>query len=575
MQKTITSLLCLLFVTSTFVYGQNREKLKNRSKRQLFYYDPIKKTKLESQGYYYVDELGETTERHDKWSFYNKKGELIEERNYHRNKLHGEVKTYYGANRVKNIGYFENGIQDSLYVAFHLSGDTSEVGYYHQGEPTGKWRYFYRDGHLKTVEEVIDSISYIWSFYAADSAHTQTVVDGNGEMAEYYTNGNLKSWYNYKDGLRHGKFEEASVHGYYLLKGSFLENQPDGKWEYFYYTGDLEKVSHYAKGKLHGNYRYYYDNGELSVAGQYEYGKKTGEWTWYTNSGVVDMKGNFKEDLQHGAWVYNYPSGKVSYRAKYKHGKKSGKWKYYYKNGKKFKVGHFDNDLKNGEWTTWYENGNTLMEGDYKNDLEEGLWKNYWENGQLKNQSTFTKGKLNGEWLSFYSNGIPLSKGNYDMGQKSGEWTEYFKNGRKSDITNYKVVEQKSKTKYGPMKDRVNRVSIKHGDFVSFSQKDFSKTQEGKYKNGEKHGTWTTYHKGGLLPAVIANYKKGELHGKMKTFEFRGNQIISEVNYKNGRKDGKAKVFDKDGKVVKEMTYENGVQIIEGTKSGSSFAPGR
>ena len=61
----------------------------------------------------------------------------------------------------------------------------------------------------------------------------------------------------------------------------------------------------------------------------------------------------------------------------------------------------------------------------------------------------------------------------------------------------------------------------------------------------------------------------------MQTFEFRGNQIISEVSYKNGLKHGKAKVFDKTGKVVKEMNYKDGIQIIEGTKSGSSFTPGK
>src|SRR5690554_2985044 len=123
------NILFVFFLVLTFHgYSQNK-KDNNLSKRQLFYYDPINKTKIESQGYYYVDELGETTERHGKWTFFNEKGEIAEERNYNRNKLHGEVKSYFGKNRLKNIGYFNNDLQDSLYVAFHVSGDTSEVGY--------------------------------------------------------------------------------------------------------------------------------------------------------------------------------------------------------------------------------------------------------------------------------------------------------------------------------------------------------------------------------------------------------------------------------------------------------------
>src|SRR5690554_6978515 len=115
-------------------------------------------------------------------------------------------------------------------------------------------------------------------------------------MADYYTNGRLKSWYNYKEGLRHDNFEEASFHCYYLMKGSFVMDQTDGKREYYYYTGDLEKITHYKDGKLDGEYIYYFDNGEVNVKGRFEAGQKSGEWTWFTNSGVVDMKGNFKND---------------------------------------------------------------------------------------------------------------------------------------------------------------------------------------------------------------------------------------------------------------------------------------
>ncbi|RFC55945.1 toxin-antitoxin system YwqK family antitoxin [Brumimicrobium aurantiacum] len=568
----------VLFVLFTFLmfngYSQSRKE-RNLSKRKTFYYDPGVRKMIESHGYYYSDDLGETTERHGKWSFFNREGSLVEVRHYDRNKLHGEVKTFYGNDSLRSIGYFHQDLQDSIYIEFSLMGDTSQVGYFNMGNPTGEWRYFYTDGALKMVEEIIDSTSYVWEFYGADSAHTQTIEEGNGAMATYFGNGRLESWYNYKDGIKHGEFEEASVRGYYLMKGAFKENKPEGKWEYYYYTGDLEKITHYKDGKLNGEYDYYYDNGQLNVEGQFEDGEKTGEWTWYTNSGVVDMQGKFKDGLQHGVWKYNYPNGELSYRAKFKEGLKEGKWTYYYKNGKKFKVGHFENDLKNGSWTTWYEDGTLLMEGDYIDDLEEGTWKNYWENGQLKNQSDFTNGKLNGEWLSFYSSGKPLSKGSYDHGQKTGEWLSYFDNGALKDVENFKVIEKKSKVKYGPMKDRKVRTSVLHGKTVSYSQKDYAKTQEGKYKNGEKHGKWIVYHKGGVLPAVISHYKNGELHGKMQTFEFRGNRIISEAEYKNGVKHGKVKIFDENGKVIKEQKFENGIQIIEGSSSGTSFSPGR
>lgn len=119
------------------------------------------------------------------------------------------------------------------------------------------------------------------------------------------------------------------------------------------------------------------------------------------------------------------------------------------------------------------------------------------------------------------------------------------------------------------MKGRTHRVSVEYGNYVVYSSKDFSKIQEGKYKNGKKEGEWITYHPGGVLSAVITHYKKGELSGKMKTYSFKGHQLKSVMNYKKGVLDGKTTIYDKDGKVSKVINYKNGSQV----KEGMSFTP--
>lgn len=551
--------------------AQKVEK-RNLTKRQYFFYD-VNKTQIESDGFYYVDDLGETTLRHGKWKFYDREGELQEVRNYYKNQLHGEVVLYFPNGKKNSIGYFKADVQDSVYREWDETGVLRQEGQYLDGKPVGTWNFYYRDGKQKMVEEVVDGTSYVWQFWLPDSLHTQTVTDGTGEIATYYTNGNLKEWYTYKDGLKDGPFEEASVYGYFLLKGSFKKNLPEGEWKYFYYTGDLEKTSVYKDGKLHGPYFYYYDNEQVNVEGQYENGLKTGTWTWYTKFGKIDMQGPFVNDLQHGDWIYNFPNGDLSYKAQYKNGLRQGTWEYFYENGAKFKVGTFENDKKNGNWKTWYENGTLLMDGDYKDNLEQGVWKNYWENGQLKNQTTFDDGQLHGDWFSYYSNGKQKTTGKYDKALKTGEWREYFDNGRLKDIENYKIVTQKSKINYGPMKDRDKRVSVRHGEFISYSAKDFQKTLEGNYKNDEKEGPWTAYHPGGKAPAMITNYKNGKLDGPTTSYTFRGNKIISEINYKDGLQHGAVKVYDKKGKLVKEEQYKNGIRVIEGTGSGTGFSP--
>lgn len=502
-------LLCTLLMSSFgFAQKVKREEL---SKKEYNFYD-YNKSRLESEGYYYVwpdKQKSITGLKHGQWKYYDKKGALVEVRNYYKNDLHGVVTTFYANGKKESEGYFVKGVQDSLYQFWNEMGNLEERGYFNEGEPSGKWEYFYRDGREKLVEFIDKGESRIESFWLPDEKHTQTVVNGTGLMETFYTNANLKSRYHYKNGIKDGPFVEAAVYGYIVVRGNFKENQKDGEWKYFYITGDLEKVVHYENGLLHGDYRYYFDSDTLQVKGQYEFGKKEGEWQWFTNQGVMDMGGSFQNDLQHGDWVYNYPTGELAYNAYYELGKKEGEWKYFYKDGSKFKVGNFKNDLKHGAWKTWYENGKLLMEGEYVEGKEEGIWKNYWDNGALKNEAEFKNGLLDGYWKSFFENGKPLSSGFYDENLKTGEWKTYFDNGRLKDVGNYKVIEKKSGTRVGPFKDKVERVSVKDGEWLSYSQKDYKLSLSGSYKKGEKHGEWIAYYPGGRILLICQPTKTG------------------------------------------------------------------
>lgn len=563
-----------LSATLSLTLSHAQEILKeNLTKKQSFYWD-FNKTKLQSIGAYYQDPLGTTTLKHGKWEYYDEDNHKIEVRNYYKDKLNGKVMLTYPNGKPRQEGYFAMDLQDSVYREWYENGNLSMEAFYKKGQLAGFKKTYYVDGRSQAVEEYIDLTRYVQEFWLPDSLHTQTVVKGNGEATYYFNTGTVKEWYTYKNGLPDGDFVERSIYGYDLLTGSFKEGKKEGVWKYFYYTGDLEKISTYVNDKLEGKYEYYYDNGKLNVEGYYKNGLKEGEWTWYTKQGGRDMTGTFKEGKQDGNWTYWHPTGEISYTAQYKADKKSGTWNYYYKNGAKFKTGQYDNDEKNGTWETWYENGKLLMSGKYVDGKEEGEWSNYWENGNLKNKSGFKGGALHGEWFSYYPNGKAKLTGKYKNGQKSGEWIDYFDNNKPKDIVTYKVIKKKSKIKYGPMKGHVVYESVKHGHSASFSQKDYKKTEEGDYKNGQKSGVWTAYYPGGKYPANTSSYKNGLLDGKMKEYDRKG-AIITEIDYKEGTKHGKMKIYDKKGKVIVEKRFDHGMQVIEGTQNGSgTFSPG-
>ena len=564
----------LLFIPSVLSAQEFEIEKENLTKKVSFFWD-INKAHIQTLGSYYKDEFGETTLKHGKWKYFDREGAIEEERTYYKDMLHGRTIMLYPNGKPRQEGYFYLDHQDSIYREWYETGRLSVEGNYKMNEPIGKWFYFYRDGRKKSEEETRNGVNYLLNFWMPDSLNSHTVIDGNGEMMTFYTTGALKEWYHYKDGLKDGAFEEWSIYGYKTLTGSFKDGEKDGEWTYAYYTGDTEKISHYKDGKLNGPYSYFYDNGKTNVSGRYKDGEKTGEWTWFTNSGQRDMQGTFVDGKQNGKWTYWYPTGEVSYLAEYTEDKKTGQWTYFYKNGKKFKEGTFAEDKKNGAWQTWYEDGTLLMEGTYKNGLEDSEWNNYWENGELKNASAFKDGLLNGKWESYYPSGKLKLTGEYENGFKTGAWTDYFENGKPREVVTYKLFKKKSKVDYGIMKNRERVESKRNGEFISYSDKDFKKTEEGNYKNGEKDGEWIAYHPGGRTPAVITRYKNGKLNGLMETFDRRGN-ILSDIEYKDDLKHGKFKVYDKRGRVISEKQFEHGMQVIEGqNNTPGSFTPGR
>ena len=92
-------LILLISFLSVTTYGQKIPK-ENLTKKVSFYYDK-NKTKLQSQGCYYQDELGVTTEKHGKWKYYDKYGVLEEERDYYRDMLNGKVTAYHPNKKLK------------------------------------------------------------------------------------------------------------------------------------------------------------------------------------------------------------------------------------------------------------------------------------------------------------------------------------------------------------------------------------------------------------------------------------------------------------------------------------------
>ncbi len=562
--------LSLILFGSMPVFSQLIDP-ENLSPKVKIYWDANNR-KVHSVGSYYVDDITlESTEKHGKWMYYSIDGVLEEERYYYRNRTHGKQIVYYPNKKIKQLYYCKFNVSDSLYKEFNEAGTLLKSGYFSLGSPQGKWQYFYADSMLWKEEFVSNDTTYLLSYFDSDSAHTQTVINGNGVVNTFYSFGGLKESYAFKNGLRDGPFFENLASGQTSISGSFATGKKQGDWIFYFSDGSIEKKQGFKQDSLHGAYLVYFPNGMIRTEGSYVNGEKNGKWIWGKADGSLEMKGSFIKNQQHGDWEYYFDSGELSYNAKYNLGKRDGEWRYFYKDGTPFRIGHYKDDLKQGEWQTWYEDGTLLMKGSYTQGKEVGEWKNYWPNGRIKNQSFYKNGLLNGAWYSFSPEGKLLLFGRYKKDYKKGKWTEFYNNGRKKEEVSYKVITLKNTAQDVVAMGFKEKQSVEHGTFRAFSQVDFAIKELGEFKHGKKTGKWINYYPGGVVPAVVSTFRNGLLHGEFYQNDRRGNKM-NEIHYKNGLKDGLFIVYGSNGKPITQKMFKNGHEL-QRVSGGNPFSP--
>lgn len=562
--------ILLLFLASTPLFSQKVLK-ENLGPKVRLYWDTGNKH-LQATGSYFISEAKpKSTEKHGKWSFYTYDGLLEEESNYYRDRLLGKRVFYYPNKKVKEESYFKFNVPDSLFFQWNEQGKLTTKGQFELGSPVGEWSYYFDDGREKSIEKVVNDTVYLMASWEEDSAHRQTVINGNGLIQERYVNGVVKASYTFKNGLKNGVFEERTANGVLSVSGAFKDGKKDGSWEFYEYQGILEKKLSYKADSLDGEYLVLSIIGDTITAGNYQMGKKDGFWIWKTPEKNVEMCGFFHQDLQDSTWHYYFSSGEISYIAHFDKGKRTGEWNYYYQNGASYRKGNYLNDQREGTWQTWYEDGVLLMNGQYQQGKEEGVWYNYWENGALKNKAEFKHGLMNGPWVSYTPESILSNAGKYSKGYKVGAWYTYYNNGRLKEKVNYKVFTQTNVTNDMAIMGLKETVSDYHGKFESYSQKDFQLKCEGNYRKGMKHGKWIDYYPGGVVPTIVSEYRYGKLDGVFEQRDPRG-RLVYQIHYKNGLKHGSFIIFGENGNIVSQKEFRYGKQLSQ-NGSGELFTP--
>ena len=223
------------------------------------------------------------------------------------------------------ITWFKNGLEDSIYQAWYPSGELSTEGHYSNGEKTGAWKYFYRDGS-RTVEQ-----------YAFG--------EENGLETRYYPNGKKEYEIAYKDGKKEGLAKFFDPGGTLLYQMRYKGNQPVGysyldskdsllpeipvvrqaaRIKALFPNGKVSAEFEYRDGSYFGDKKLYYTSGQLRESMHWEYGILEGPYTSYFPNGQMEVSSVYLHDNLHGAYKEYNEKGIVTEELNYYNGSPNG-----------------------------------------------------------------------------------------------------------------------------------------------------------------------------------------------------------------------------------------------------------
>lgn len=527
-------------------------------------------------------------ERTGKWTWYNSNHKIKETAFYKEGVLEG-----------KNLMYYDNGkkyvdanyVNDSLhwqYEYYNNKGALVQRKFFNSGALDGMYKSYFDVG-----EKILEyQIPYkdgkidgeVLEFYANGNVYEKTYYkDGNKEglQTSYHYNNKISTEINYANNELNGSYKSYYSNGNLHEIGQSLEGFYDGVWKTYYSNGIIKSDFTYKKGNLNGLYKFYDTDGKLF----YEYIYRKGEiiaYTFYNKDATILKEGKKKS----GAFYYEgfSPKGNKTIEGLYDiSGGKSGEWKFYTNNGVLKNKGNFEENKIIGQYFTYFKNGNIDNITTYKEDVIDGYYVGNYINGQMNAQgwykdgnqhgewryynidgtlnaiNFFHKGKLNGVQKSFGVDGKLTSNTRYIFGNLISEQI-FDKDGSLFETLNYTSKEKEynieSKHYNGKVRTRISYVNeVKHGNYEIFYFNGHKKIT-GSYLNGKQNGLWTWYYENGNVESTTY-YSRGNAQGKITNY-YKNGTIQGEYNFENDAEVGVSKKFYDTGVKKGIIEYYDG-----------------
>lgn len=287
-------------------------------------------------------------------------------------------------------------------------------------------------------------------------------------ITSYHPNGLIWQYLEVVDGRAYGLFKEWYDNGKLKIEAQVIGGEGDlslsaqnswlfeGNSLYFGSNGNLKTIFQYKNGLLEGLTTQYYENGVIKKIIPFSHGKKEGEEKRFSPKGEFLAKTSYKQDLKNGESVVywkdeklksleEYENGKLSlgkyfntkkkmaamvengtgikatfHKRKinklieFKNGMPEGKVKEK-KDGKLTRVYFQKNAMPHGEELLFYPDGKTpKLSITWKEGKIHGIVKSWYDNGQLESQREMAGNKKNGSFFGWNRDGSMMFSEEYD-----------------------------------------------------------------------------------------------------------------------------------------------------------------
>jgi len=191
---------------------------------------------------------------------------------------------------------------------------------YNLGAPRKKdnvWKWYYEDGTLKLVAEMKDG-------------------EYNGEVKEYYQNGNIKSKEIFVGSKQLEYYCYYNESGQKLTEASLKNGKYDGEKKSYSSDRNLIYIETFKNGKKHGKTEYFHDkslSGRNNRVETWKNGKLHGEYIDYHLNNKERAKGNMLYGIMEGKWIFWYHNGVKELECEFDFGNPVGNVKVYHDNG--------------------------------------------------------------------------------------------------------------------------------------------------------------------------------------------------------------------------------------------------